>query len=81
MPDLIYRFDSDGSNVAPAPADAQEAVARLLEGNARFVGVLEESTVIHVDPAQLGEDGVAPAQRPFASVLACSDARVPVELA
>ena len=39
--------------------------------------------VIHVDPRDLGLDAQAqgaPRQRPFAAVLGCADARVPVEL-
>lgn len=57
--------------------NAAQALARLREGNRRFV-------------AGLGEPGAAPAparhlppagaQRPFAIVLGCSDSRVPAEL-
>jgi carbonic anhydrase len=39
--------------------------------------------VIPVDPRDLGLDdaaGAAPAQRPYAAVLGCADARVPIEL-
>jgi carbonic anhydrase len=82
MPDVIYRFDPDESKVDPAPADADEARSRLLNGNRSFVKTFTETEVIHVAPSSLGigsGDGPPP-QRPFASILACADARVPVEL-
>jgi carbonic anhydrase len=82
VPDVIYRFDPDESKIDPAPADADEARARLLKGNRSFVNVFTETEVIHVAPSSIGigsGDG-PPQQRPFASILACADARVPVEL-
>jgi len=48
---------------------AQEALARLREGNRRFVAS---------GPASGGRPGAA--QQPFAIVLGCSDSRVPAEL-
>jgi len=48
---------------------AQEALARLREGNRRFVADASGSA---------GRPG--PAQQPFAIVLGCSDSRVPAEL-
>jgi carbonic anhydrase len=37
---------------------------------------------VHLDPRELGvrTGGDAPPQRPFAAVLGCADARVPIEL-
>ena len=56
---------------------AREALARLREGNRRFVAGAE-------DPApSLSPDrrlALAQAQRPFAVILGCSDSRVPAEL-
>src|SRR5262249_56286936 len=65
---------------------AAEARRRLEEGNRTFVslatGSPEGSRVVYFDLADIGvavESGV-PKQRPFAVVLGCSDARVPIEL-
>ena len=71
-----------------APATASEAVRRLVAGNEAFgrmaeAGARGEHAVIQLDPGDLGfgaAPGVAPAQRPFAAVLGCADARVPVEM-
>jgi carbonic anhydrase len=69
------------------PRTAAEALRRLLDGNASFTALAEaasrgESTTLRVDPGELGfgAHGKAPAQRPFAAVLGCADARVPVEM-
>jgi carbonic anhydrase len=70
------------------PATAREAVKRLVAGNDAFAQMAEKSArgehaVVQFDPGDLGfgsDPGGAPAQRPFAAVLGCADARVPVEL-
>lgn len=94
MFDLTYRFDPSGRHPADHPTTAAEAVARLEDGNKNFSKMLDEaiaagekgilqSRVINVDADDLGiptDDGKAPVQRPFAAVLGCSDARVPIEL-
>jgi len=52
-----------------------QALQRLLEGNKRYVDnkpMLDESTRRRIE--------VAPAQKPFATILGCVDARVPPEL-
>lgn len=56
---------------------SQEALARLREGNQRFVSGVRsiESLLSHTRRAELAEE-----QRPFAIVLGCSDSRVPAEL-
>jgi carbonic anhydrase len=89
MIDIIYRYDPNVP-LAPPPASAAEARARLCEGNRNFVGLADRpeggarsSRVIPLDLQQLGvadAAGVAPRQRPFAVVLGCSDARVPTEM-
>jgi carbonic anhydrase len=56
------------------PADPGEALARLLEGNRRYV---EGQPRTPVHSAQRVE--LANGQRPFAAVLGCSDSRVPIE--
>jgi carbonic anhydrase len=56
---------------------AGEALARLRDGNQRFVSGLRslEALVTHTRRAALAAE-----QRPFAIVLGCSDSRVPAEL-
>jgi carbonic anhydrase len=64
---------------------------RLIDGNGAFAELLDsvrdEGTparrVVQVDPRDLGLSSgttAAPSQHPFAAVLGCSDARVPLEL-
>lgn len=94
MFDLIYRFDPAGRHGIDSPRNAVEAVQRLEEGNRIFSRMLDEARaaasqgtiqtrIIPVDADDLGVppiDGTAPIQRPFAAVLGCSDARVPIEM-
>ncbi len=55
---------------------ALDAIARLKEGNRRFVSGQQRSSTIEPDRwARLAES-----QTPFAIILGCSDSRVPVEL-
>jgi carbonic anhydrase len=88
--DVIYRYQAD-TPARPRPSDSDEARLRLDEGNRTFAALLEQvkdkqgrtERVIPVDARDLGlisgEIG-APIQHPFAAVLGCSDARVPIEL-
>ena len=89
--ELTYRYDGTEATARPRPADADAARARLDDGSRSIAALLESLTdgtgvaqrVIHVDPRDLGVEGGdrrAPPQRPFAAVLGCSDARVPIEL-
>jgi carbonic anhydrase len=85
MFDLIYRFDPRQGGVRQAPADAEEARRRLAEGNQAYSSILSKpsgSLVIACDPQDIGVavEGGAPRQQPFAVVVGCSDARVPIEL-
>jgi carbonic anhydrase len=60
----------------PPPYTADEALARLMSGNERFVqGRARFPTVQKEILAQL-----AKGQRPYATILGCSDSRVPPEL-
>jgi carbonic anhydrase len=85
MYDVIYRFDPAAPSRQP-PADAAEAWRRLEEGNAAFARLPTDaatgSRIVYVAPEDLGvcPAGGTPPQRPFAVVLGCSDARVPIEL-
>jgi carbonic anhydrase len=55
---------------------ADEALARLKEGNRRFIaGVRSERPMSHAERSKLARE-----QRPFAIVLGCSDSRVPAEI-
>lgn len=89
--EITYRYDGTDATARPRPPDAEAARARL-EGGSRSIEALLDSLtegagvaqrVIPVDPQDLGlsptTDG-APRQRPYAAVLGCSDARVPIEL-
>ncbi len=86
MFEIIYRYDPSRPIERQPPADAAEARRCLEEGNRTFVSLAtgrpDGSRIVHFDLADLGvafESG-GPKQRPFAAVLGCSDARVPIEL-
>ena len=55
---------------------AKEALARLIAGNERFVSGKARFPAIRKDVLKK----LAKGQRPYATVLGCSDSRVPVEL-
>jgi carbonic anhydrase len=61
----------------PNPRSGQEALARLQEGNRRFVASLRDAATPGGPTRPLA---LPQAQQPFAIVLGCSDARVPAEL-
>jgi carbonic anhydrase len=92
--DLIYRHDPHQPITHESFATAAAAQQALVNGNRRFVDIVRqmqratmgetgnEHVVIPVSPLSLGLPlwpGGAPDQAPFALVLGCSDARVPVE--
>lgn len=89
--DITYRYGTQDTPASPRPLDSKAAHLRLNDGNRAFAALLEGLTdenvavqrVILVDPRDLGllpGDAGLPKQRPFAAILGCSDARVPVEL-
>ena len=88
--DIIYRYEARDTSARPLPMDSDAAWRRLNGGNSDFAALLDHvkdesgvQQIIPVDPRDLGLDSnVAgiPKQRPFAAVLGCSDARVPIEL-
>lgn len=67
---------------AGAPAGAEptlsptQALARLTEGNGRFVA----GTAEHPDQTAQRRTAVATGQHPFAQILSCADSRVPPEI-
>ena len=88
--EITYRYGHAGASPRARPPDATAARHRLEGGNRAFAALSlgrsgETGAVRHVievaDDLRLmaGEHGV-PKQYPFAAVLGCSDARVPIEL-
>jgi carbonic anhydrase len=89
--EITYRYVARDTPPRLLPADSDAALARLHDGNRAFSALLEglkddsgpAHRIVEVDCRDLGllsgEIG-APKQHPFAAVLGCSDARVPVEL-
>jgi carbonic anhydrase len=87
--EITYRYEE--KDARPRPADTDAALLRLKDGNRAFAELLNSARddgslvrrIVQVDPRDLGllpgATG-APSQRPFAAVLGCSDARVPLEL-
>jgi len=88
--EITYRYASDAAE-RPRPGDADTARTRLDDGNRAFAALLDNletgrgtvRRVIAVAPRAFGgsiRERVSPPQQPYAAVLGCSDARVPVEL-
>jgi carbonic anhydrase len=88
--DIIYRYNPRETAIRRLPSDSNTALLRLEAGNKSFAALVDHikdesgiQQVIPVDPRDLGLGSGSsdiPTQRPFAAVLGCSDARVPVEL-
>jgi carbonic anhydrase len=89
--DITYRYETRGEPHRLLPPDSAAALLRLDDGNRDFAALLDQvndetgvtQRIIPVDPRDLGlppGSSAAPKQTPFAAVLGCSDARVPVEL-
>lgn len=89
--EIVYRYDGENPQVRSRPASTEAALLRLQDGNRAFAELLSnvkngEGSVRHVIDVDAREFGLlpgavgAPSQRPFAAILGCSDARVPLEL-
>ena len=89
--EIVYRYDGENPQVRSRPASTEAALLRLQEGNRAFADLLNnvkdgEGSVRHVIDVDARDFGLlpgadaAPSQRPFAAILGCSDARVPLEL-
>jgi carbonic anhydrase len=83
--EIVWRQAPPGEARPARPGTAAEARGRLEAGNADFARLGDQGgrQVISVGPEAFGlppAEGTGLAQEPFAAVLACSDARAPVEL-
>jgi carbonic anhydrase len=88
--DITYRYCADDTAIRSLPADSSAALLRLEQGNRSFARLLDHDDKAHgiqqIIPVDLRDLGfvaghsTVPKQRPFAAVLGCADARVPVEL-
>ncbi len=67
---------ADAVTTKPQPISPDDALKKLMEGNKRFV----EQKPIYPDRSLERLQLVAKAQFPFASILSCSDSRVPSEI-
>src|SRR5204862_4897980 len=87
--EITYRYQTGNVPERTRPDDADAARTRLDEGNRAFAALLDSLAVgrgtvrrvIDVDPRDFGaatSEGVAPPQQPYAAVLGCADARVPI---
>ena len=92
--DLIYRYDPFQPIAVSRPANVEEAIQTLAAGNRRLVDLVShmqratvgetssDEIVVPISPVSLGLPffrGAVLDQEPFAMVLGCSDARVPIE--
>lgn len=85
MPGITWLHDPNSGYAEHEPGSPGAAMTLLDEGNAAFAGIAPDSPtlVLPVTAADLGfgaSPGVAPGQAPFAAVVGCADARVPVEM-
>ncbi|KQV80471.1 carbonic anhydrase [Rhizobium sp. Root1220] len=89
LAEVTYRFAFDGAHKA-LPSDPNAARLRLEAGNRAFAELLDQVAAsrparlsIDIDPHDVGllpGRSTAPKQQPFAAIVGCADARVPVEL-
>jgi carbonic anhydrase len=89
--EITYRYAAEHESTRPDPADPEAARRRLDDGNRAFAALMEglaagqppAHCIVPVDAKDLGllaADRKTPLHKPFAAVLGCSDARVPIEL-
>lgn len=91
--ELVYRYDPYQPLSIEHPVDFESALATLLDGNGRTVrfvrglqaatlGENNERTIVPINLVSMGlpvVPGMPVEQRPFALVLGCADARLPIE--
>jgi carbonic anhydrase len=89
--DITYRYEARERPARPQPNDSGAALCRLCDGNRAFAALFDTSSkgadraemIVELDPRDVGlSTGAREAarQRPFAAVLGCADARVPIEM-
>lgn len=89
--EVTYRYDGTAAAPRPRPVDGEAARQRLEEGSRAIATLLAgladgEGTAQRVITVDARDLGIAPGgpkaskQAPYAAVLGCSDARVPIEL-
>lgn len=89
--EITYRCGDDAAAAEARPVDADAARHRMDEGNRAFADLFVQvdapagvaRRVIPISGQDFGLGGAsagAPSQRPYAAVLGCADARVPIEL-
>lgn len=86
--DITYRYEDRDHPARPLPPDSGAALRRLCDGNRTFAALFndhrddEAQVIVQLDPRDVGlgaDAQEAPKQRPFAAILGCADARVPIE--
>ena len=91
MFEVLYKYDPGTTVLRPMPATPEAARHELTSGNQTFAEILERASagiptgrqIVNLAAKDLGlaaEGDEAPEQLPFAAVLSCADARVPVEM-
>jgi carbonic anhydrase len=89
--EITYRCGDVAASARARPADADAARHRMDEGNRAFAELFSQvdaasgtaRRVIHIGAEDFGLTGTGtsrPSQHPYAAVLGCADARVPIEL-
>ena len=92
--DYIYRFDPKNTSIKPPPLDAERAKHQLEVGNRMFADWMKSCQIGAISPGEpryviectgldfgrASPDAEAIRQDPFAIVIGCSDARVPIEM-
>ena len=91
MFEVLYRYDPGTTVLRPMPATPEAALHELTSGNQAFAELLDRASagiptgrqIVNLAAKDLGlaaEGDEAPEQLPFAAILSCADARVPVEM-
>lgn len=86
MREIVWQIRDASGEPRPHPQDAATSRARLEAGNEAFAELFsggdDGRRMVQLAPEELGvsETGDAPEQHPFAAVISCADARVPVEM-
>jgi carbonic anhydrase len=74
---LLAGLDQHGAAWAQTALSPDAAVARLMDGNRRFV---EKRLISFQEDLDILKQNTTEKQEPFAAVLSCADSRVPVEV-